>query len=498
MLNFARLKPHQNKIILLVIIVVGLILRSNNILQHFGYGHDADLFSWMVKDIVINHHFRLIGQLTSTPGIFIGPLYYYALVPFYFVTNMDPIGAFYFTLFLSICTILSFYFIFRNLFDTTTGLIAAFLHAVLITRISYDIWVVPTVLVSIWSVWYLYTLITLSKGNYKVLWILGLLIGLIWHINLGLFPVLLAVPLAFYFAKKLPTVKQVLLSLGAFVISSLPLILFEVRHSFSQTGSFVQSFLIDQGSEKGIPKFLHVLDQISGNITQLILAPERQFLSSKYIVIIFLICVAVVLIYKKVITRRFGLLLLLWFIGVVLFFSLSSKLISEYYFENLSTVFFTIIIVALSAFWKRVWFCKYLILLLFVVLIVRSYYYISYQYTETHGYAQRKAVAEYITQDAKQKGYPCVAVSYITMLGENVGFRYFFYLNNLYVNPPSKGGPIYNIVIPYSLVNYHEITFKSGTIGVTVPQESQSTEELRQYCQGPNPNLTDPMFGYTD
>ena len=68
-------------------------MRGYQAIPRFLYGHDHDLASWIVKDIVIDRHLRLIGQQTSTLGIFVGPFHYYALIPFYWLTHMDPIGS---------------------------------------------------------------------------------------------------------------------------------------------------------------------------------------------------------------------------------------------------------------------------------------------------------------------------------------------------------------------------------------------------------------------
>src|SRR3989344_6814709 len=77
---------------IILIVVVGLFLRVYKYDQLFGYNHDNDLAGWIVKDIVVDKHLRLIGQETSTQGIFIGGLFYYLQVPFYLLFKMDPVG----------------------------------------------------------------------------------------------------------------------------------------------------------------------------------------------------------------------------------------------------------------------------------------------------------------------------------------------------------------------------------------------------------------------
>jgi len=83
----------KNNFILILILAIGLFLRSWHPLQLFQYGHDNDLSGWFVRDILFNHHLRLIGQETSSHGIFIGPYFYYLQIPFYLLTRLDPAGS---------------------------------------------------------------------------------------------------------------------------------------------------------------------------------------------------------------------------------------------------------------------------------------------------------------------------------------------------------------------------------------------------------------------
>ena len=78
----------------------------------------------------------------------------------------------------------SLYFVLSKLFKTEVGLIGAFLYAVLLSTVNTDRWVVPTITTNLWVAWYFYTVIKISRGDYKILPLLGILIALIWHIQL--------------------------------------------------------------------------------------------------------------------------------------------------------------------------------------------------------------------------------------------------------------------------------------------------------------------------
>lgn len=484
-------------IALIIISLIGLFLRTYKLVERFGYGHDGDLYSWIVKDVVVDHHFRLIGQLTSTEGIFIGPLFYYLLIPFYLLFNMDPIGSAFFPPVIFLLTIFSYYFVFSKLFNKPIGLIATFIHSLSWSAIGYDRWMVPTVTTKLWAIWYLYVLIMLSRGQFQVLPILGLLIGLTWHIHLALLPAMLAVPIAIFLSKKLPTIKQVLISFMVFIVTSSPLILFEVKHHFIQLSSLIKSFQGDKGGGVGWYKFQNVLHKISENTSAFITAPYSLPDLYKLILTLAILASLILLVKIKLLKLKEAIALFSWVAGVVLYFTFSSIILSEYYFANLEIVFMLITSILLFAVFKSSTVGKYLILGLLGCLLIRnSYLYMTFEPYHI-GYVERKAIAEYITADAKEKNLPCVGINYITMPGENVGFRYFFYRTNLKLAKPSYDVPVYSIVFPFEL-SKDEVTKIFGHMGVIPPDHIPSKEKLDKECSGPNFNLTEPMFGYVD
>lgn len=271
------LKKNPHLLILSLILLLGLFFRTYQILERLGFAHDADLYSWIVKDILVNHHFRLIGQLTSAPGIFIGSLFYYLTTPFFLLTRMDPLGVSLLGASIGLLTIFSYYFVISKIFNKTAGLIAAFLHAILASTISFDRWIVPTLPTKLWVIWYLYTILMISKGNFYVLPLLAILIGLIWHVHIALAPTLVAVPLALVISKKIPKKKELLIFFLILFITSLPLIIFEARHNFSQTKALIENYTSSFGSGNSISEKREVALGKELNYAELNLNPSTKF-----------------------------------------------------------------------------------------------------------------------------------------------------------------------------------------------------------------------------
>ncbi len=484
-------------LILLVILLVAIFFRTFQIVERFEFAHDGDLYSWIVKDIVVDYHPRLIGQLTTANGIFIGPLFYYILAPFFILTNMDPVGALIPITLLGMLTVFSYYWVFARLFNQTTGLLGAFVQAVLISPVIFDRAVVPSTPTTIWSVWYFYVVLNLVRGNFKVLPILAVLIALIWHIHIALAPALLAVTLAIILSKRLPSAKQMGIFAGLTLILSLPLLVFEFRHHFSQTFSFIKNLGLDYGGGVGWEKLNLILVKVGRNITRLFLYPQAINESSWRAWLFIILLPLIPIVRSKILAPKEAIVLLIWIASVFGFYTFSSTVLSEYYFTNIEVIFMAIVSILLYFIFKSSNFGKIVVLGLLSVVLVKNLYFLITQDIYKKGYLERKSVAAFITKDAEEKGLPCVAVSYITPPGEDVGFRYFFYLNKLHVNQPKSGSPVYTIVFPTELAP-DDIKARYGQIGVILPKDIYSKDQIKVSCSGQNANLTDPLFGYTE
>lgn len=475
--------------------MIGLFFRSYQIVERFEFAHDGDLYSWIIKDIVVNHHPRLIGQLTSAPGIFIGGLFYYLLIPFFLLSNMDPIGVIYFAIIIGLGTIVSFYFVLAKLFKEEVGLIAAFLYATLLTTVNADRWVVPTITTNLWVIWYLYVNLKITRGDYQFLPLLGILIGLIWHVHIALLPTLITIPAAVIFSKRLPNTKQIIQFLVSLSVTSAPLFIFEGKHGFQQTMALITNFEASRAGATGLYKFTLVLNMINKDISTLFFTPQ-SFLTNNIFFVLIILLSAFWLVKKKILLQKELMVFFIWILGVIAFFGLSSSPISEYYFSNIQIIFITIISLHCYLMFRSTKMGKILIIGLFVSIPLKNAYFTLTQDYYHKGYLEKKAVVNYIDQDLKNKGYPCIGISYITSPGENVGFRYLFYLKSTHLVHPSLDVSVYNIVIPEELSS--EVTKKFGHIGVIPPINIPPKEVIEKSCQTPDTNLTDPMLGYVD
>jgi len=142
---------------------------------------------------------------------------------------------------------------------------------------------------------------------------------------------------------------------------------------------------------------------------------------------------------------------------------------------------------------KIKWFGKFLILLL---LVSNLWGFLKYKSNGTN-YLERRALVKEIKDDAKRNNYPCVSVSYITSPGNELGYRYLFWLEGMHVNNPDSLSPVYTVVFPHSKVDRIDKSF--GALGLIYPDyQKYQLKSVEKSCSGANSNITDPMFGFNN
>jgi len=483
----------------LIIFFVGMFFRIYKPLQFYMYAHDQDLAGWIVKDILVNKHLRLIGQETSSQGVFIGPLFYYLQIPFYLLTNMDPSGTILLVTLLGVLTIFSFFFCFSKMFGNKVGVIASFIYAVTLYYVNTDREVVPTMPVHLWSVWFFYGTWLILKGRSRAHALLGFLIGIIWNFNLALAILIPLIVVAQILSKIRVNFKHLFFGIVVFVVTMSPFFVFEARHSLRQTKAIILSLITPKDytaeTSRGLAKLDRVLQLVHKNVNSIYWGPIRPI--PDHWTLYLLIIIFVFLLIKRIIPKDLCLIMSLWLLIYIGFFSVNSINVSEYYLNGMNIIWIAIISLWLNYLLKKKnSFKRKAAVFLLVVFAGLNVYGLLIKSVNRSGYLERKAIVRFIKEDSEKRGYPCVSVSYITTPGNDFGYRYFYWLEKMHVNRPLSGSPVYTIVFPHSLVDRIDRSF--GALGLVLPDYTRYNKvAVDRSCLGENQNLTDPMFGYT-
>lgn len=286
--------------------------------------------AWVAKDTLVDHKLPLVGmQAKQNSGFFIGPLYYYFIIPFYAFFNLDPIAAGAIAGVSSIVTFFIVFYIVKKLFSLPIAIIAVIIYTFSFEITLADHYQWPVNLIPATSLVIFYALYSSLLGKTKYLLLLGLAVGFSFSLNFTsiLFPiiVLLAVP---FLPKTRETIKYGLIALLLFSVWLVPNIVAEVGNQASSSKSMV-SYINTYFHGFHLTRMLQIASEALIEFTTVLPFPALS--SLRYI---FLPLFLVVYLAKSYARDRLLIcyLIILWFLVPWLIFTTYSGEITNYYF----------------------------------------------------------------------------------------------------------------------------------------------------------------------
>lgn len=184
----------------------------------------------------------LIGPTTSINGVFLGPFYYYFNLLPYIVSGGDPAALTYWNIvWYMIAGITLFVFFYKR--DRVFGLLSSiiFLMAPAYFYSSRYFWSANPM--PFMTIFYFLSIINfLRKPDIFSVSIVGLVSGYSMHFEAAFGVLFLPFFLIFCLAGRLPA-KLISVAIGAFAVTALPQILFELRHDFIMSKTFFYEVL---------------------------------------------------------------------------------------------------------------------------------------------------------------------------------------------------------------------------------------------------------------
>ena len=362
---------------------------------HFAYDQERDY--QIVKSIFIEHKFTLIGpRAVSATGFYLGPWYYYLLVPFYKLFNQDPLFAAYLAGIVHLITSLYLYFLVSRRANMLAGVCAALIWSTVLHRTAWNVMFIPLFSLIIFD---LFTTRPISKRLYLSAIIIAL--GINFHFQMIFF-----LPLFLLIMR--PSLKQSPLSLFVFLIPFFPLILFDLRHQFVN----IHSFLTFSGTNINAP--FNLLSQLFFSLTQFVrefsfVIPGPQALQYYYV---FLTIIFISFTLRKNIELLS--LLLLPVFSIIALGTYTTPHWPEYYHLAGAVILLTLFVISLSKY-------KLGYLLLLLITIINVYQASSYllKNDDPLGYIhQRQLMLSLLNNSAPNRPN----ITYDFPFGEGLGF----------------------------------------------------------------------------
>lgn len=237
--------------LLAVILIVAAYLRLYNIAGYMTFLGDEGRDVMVVRKMIMTHRPTFLGPTASVGGFFLGPIYYYFILPFLWLWKLDPTGPAVMVALFGVATVYVVFRVGRDFFGTAAGLIAAALYAlspvvIAYSRSSWNPNPVPFfATLAIYISWR-----AIVKDEWRGLFWIGLCLGIglqLHYLFIFLFPVIGAWFLLY--GKKKTAMKYYLFGVLGFLVGFGPFLLFELVHRFPNTQSIIRFILA--GNETG-------------------------------------------------------------------------------------------------------------------------------------------------------------------------------------------------------------------------------------------------------
>ncbi len=238
-------------IFLLIIAVLTFVVRTIRLEELYHFTYDEEVFAFVGKRMFINHHIPLIGGVTPM-HFHVAPYFYWLSAVVLFISKLNPVGWGIAAAVLSVVTVGVLFFVSRKLFNTKTAALTVGLYCLSFYQNIYDrhYWGLSfDGLISILTIYFLYKMV---MGGKNYVFVLALIIAFGFHtdlstLNLFLLSLFVIVGMKVRLAKK-----QIFFASALFGITFSPLILFDIRHDFSNSRGIIQYFNEISSSRKGV------------------------------------------------------------------------------------------------------------------------------------------------------------------------------------------------------------------------------------------------------
>lgn len=437
-------------ILLLAIILLGAFLRFYQIRGYATFLGDEGRDAIIVKRMIVDHKFTLLGPTVSFGNLYLGPIYYYMMIIPLWLTRLDPVGPAMMVASFGVISIFLVYLLGKEFFDRVAGLIAAALYAVsypiiVHTRSSWNPNPVPLfALLTIYGLWR-----TIKDKNGRWLALVGACLGIIFQLHYIAFAFIGSVFLIFLILKIRLKWYWYLLGIFSFLALLFPQILFELRHNFVNTKAMVDLFLrrghFETSAGIGLDKFapFSLYQRLFTNL----LAINHRLLGITLLALTTLGVIFHALRRKKFKTENLGLSLLgLWMLLGVLIVPLYRGTLYDHYLGFVFPTPFLLFGFVLSRIWSRKIFKP------FALMIFLFFFVINLKQTNlfsgvgpNYQIERRKLVASAIAQDVGDGKFNLALVA---PTGDFMAMNYRYFLE-LFGKIPEEYGNFDQIDILY-------------------------------------------------
>ena len=435
-------------VILIAILLLAAFLRLYRISDYLNFLGDEGRDVMVVRNI-LHGDLTFLGPRSSAGDFYLGPIYYYMMAPFLFLSNYHPVGPAIMVALFSVATVYLIYRTGREFFSEKAGLIAALLYSIsplviIHSRSSWNPNVMP-----FFSIAALYSAYKgIERKNYYLLGLSGILLGIAMQLHylaifLGgilFFYILLVKILSKDATNKLfELFKQYITVFAGFILGFSPFLLFELKHGFPNTKTIL-NFIFSSGDVSVGGKFSEIISDVffrsfarlvtAYPVPETVSVIEDTPIAIWYYLTLILAFASIALIFYQIIQKikeksefRGHLLIILWFGFGVFFFGLYKKPIYDYLFTFMFPAPFLLTGNLLGYLIERKKVFAAVSIISIISLVAINLIYSPLRKLPNYQYEQVKMISEFILDKAQGKPFN---FALITGGNSDHAYRYIF------------------------------------------------------------------------
>ena len=360
-------------ILILLILAVGAFFRLFRISEYMTFLGDEGRDAIIVRRLLVDGDPILIGPGTSIGGMYLGPLYYYLIAPALLLFNFSPVGPAVLVALIGIATIALVWWLGREWFSKTVGLLSAFLYAISPTVITFSrsSWN-PNIMpfFALLSVFSIYKVWKEKRFSWLILTAISFAFVLQSHyLGLLLFPVL---ALFWFLSKPIYHIRYSIYALAIFAFLMSPLLIFDLRHDYMNTKALTKFLTVRQETVsvkpwKALPNIYPIFEEVN---TSLLAAKNVQLGTILSIIMVLTIIIHINIVKKNPVFW----ILISWFGVGLIGLGLYKQHIYDHYFGFLFPIPFLVMGLVLDKIYRSRYkiFCILLFSILFYVNIINN------------------------------------------------------------------------------------------------------------------------------
>lgn len=403
-----------------IVLLVAFFVRVYRLHELLGFYYDQGRDALVIWDLIHNHKPFLIGPITGLSGIFLGPLFYYLITPFYFLGGGNPVWPAVFLALLATSALVFVYYMGWKMHSRVSGVVA-----VLVGSFSYYLvlagrWLsnpTPILLSSMILFWSLWNILQTKNKNWWIVAFLTVGVSLQFESASAFFYLpIIFVFWIWQFSKRkgedanVPSVKIYFVSALLFLITFVPQIVFNIRHENILLNNFLSLFKSGESFKISFWEVLHIRISYFENVYLTKIYAGNQTIPKFFALASFVgICLSVKNLWRHKVLQLFAFFFIVPAIGYILFQGNHGN-IYDYYLTGYympMTLFFAI---GLGALWRydtgKIIVSSFVILFLVTNILLLKEYFAKDQ-TDTHfiGIGYQKQIVNWIFNDAQNNHF---------------------------------------------------------------------------------------------